>query len=236
VLDPADQCLVGRIVLVYHRGAVLAAIVHYDIDLVPPEARLCTGFLDRGRHRHSLRRLRRGQKIVGVFLYVLLDRIEMLNDFRKVAIAGAKLIHHQRYRRASGITIELANRLPVLALPLRHLLHDCFELALRLLKVVLDVFALCLRQRIEQLGCEHLAVAPRGQRQPHGRAQHGDTLLLSTPLQLAKGLLVAALELLINDVAPCSVVVAFDGRRQGGTQLLDESFHRLAKPIAASGR
>ena len=122
------------------------------------------------------------------------------------------------------------------ALPLRHLLHDRFELALHLFEVLLDALALGLGQRLEHLGCEHLAVAPRRQRQPHRRAQHADAFLLGAPLQLAKGLLVALFELLVDDVAPRPVVVAFEGRRQGRAQLLDEPFHRLAQPVAATRR
>jgi hypothetical protein len=124
----------------------------------------------------------------------------------------------------------------VLAFPLRHLLHDRFELSLHLFEVVLNTLALGLRQRLEQLGSQHLAVAPRRQRQPHRGAQQRNTLLLTTPLQLAKGLLVALLELLLDDVEARPVIVALEGRRQGRAQFLDESFHRLAQPGAASRR
>ena len=37
--------------------------------------------------------------------------------------------------------VELAQRLAVLALPLRHLLHDCFQLALEGFEVMLDLLA-----------------------------------------------------------------------------------------------
>ena len=51
VLDPADQGLVGRVILVDHRRAVLPAIVDDDVDLIAAETRLGHGFLGRGRDR-----------------------------------------------------------------------------------------------------------------------------------------------------------------------------------------
>ena len=236
VFDSAHQGLMGRIVLVDDWRALVAAIVDNDVDLVAAEARLGHGFLDRGLNRHPLRRLHRDQKIVGVLLDVVLNRVEMLNDVGKVAIAGAQLVHHQRNRGTRGVAVELAQRFPVLALVLRHLLHDRFELALDLLKIALNAFALGRRQRLEQFGCKHLAVTPRRHRQPRRGAQHADAFLLGTPLQLAKALLVTPLELLIDDVTSCPVLVAFEGCRQGSAQFLDEPFHRLAQPIAATRR
>jgi len=164
VLDSPDQSLMGWIVLVNHRGAVLAAIVDDDIDLIAAEARLGHAFLDRSRGRCSLRRLRRGQKVVRVLLDVLLDRVQMLHDIGQLAIAGTQLVHHQRDRGTSRVAIELADSLPTLALPLRYFLHDRFELALHLFQIALDVLAVRLWQRLKQLGRQHLAVAPWCQR------------------------------------------------------------------------
>jgi hypothetical protein len=49
-------------------------------------------------------------------------------------------------------------------------------------------------------------------------------------------LLVALLELLVDHVAPRPVVVAFEGRRQGSAQLLDEPLHCIAQSVAATRR
>ena len=65
---------------------------------------------------------------------------------------------------------------------------------------------------------------------------HGDAFLLGTPLQLAKALLVALSELLVDNLAVRPVVVAFEGRGQRSAQFLDEPPHRFAQPAGAPRR
>src|SRR6516162_9749663 len=101
------------------------------------------------------------------------------------------------------------------------MLHNRFKFALDLLEIALDPLALGLRQRLKQLGCKYLAVVSRRQRQSHWRAQHSNALRLGTPLQLAKTLLVASLELLVDNIPSRSVIVAFEGCRQGNAQFVD---------------
>ena len=72
----------------------------------------------------------------------MLHSVEVLSGIGQIVIAGAQLVHHQRDRRAGGLAIELTDRLPVLALPLRNFLHHLFELALDFFEVVLDPSAL----------------------------------------------------------------------------------------------
>ena len=236
VLDPADQRLMGRVVLVDDGGAVLAAVVDNDVDLVGAEAGLGDGLLECGRDRHPVARLHRRQKIVGVLLNIALDRIEILRDIGQVLITGTQLVHHHRNRGAGRLAVELAHCLTVVAFPLRNLPHDRFELTLDFFQIVLDPLALGLRERLEHLRRQHLAVAPRCQRQSHWRAHHRDAFLLGTPLQLAKGVLVALFELLLDDIEPRPVVVAFEGRRQRSAQFLDEPPHRFAEPGGAPRR
>src|SRR5215831_6760966 len=162
VLDPADQRLMGRIVLEYDRGALVGAVVDKDIDLVAPEAVLGDGLLDWGRHRPPWRGRRRlRQKIIGVLFDVALDGVEVLHDFGQVAMAGTQFVHHGCDCSAGGLASELAYRLAMLTLPLRDFLHDSFELALHLLQIVLDLFTLGRWQRFEHFRRQHLAVAPR---------------------------------------------------------------------------
>jgi hypothetical protein len=60
--------------------------------------------------------------------------------------------------------------------------------------------------------------------------------LLGTPLQFAKGLFIAASELLIDDVAAGAVVVALESGKQSGAQFFDESPHRFAQADSAPRR
>jgi hypothetical protein len=138
VLDPADQSLMGRVVLVDDGRAVSVAIVHNDVHLIAAETAFCDSLLDSGRHGRSLSRLRRRQKIIGVLFDVALDRIEILRDIGQVPITGTQLVHHHRNRGAGRLAVELAHCLTVLALRLRNLLHDRFELALHVFNIVLD--------------------------------------------------------------------------------------------------
>ena len=54
----------------------------------------------------------------------------------------------------------------------------------------------------------------------------GDVLAFGGLLNDAEGRFAARLELLLDRLAPGAVFVALEGRRQGGAQLRDESFHR----------
>ena len=229
--DASDQGLMRRIVLVDDRGALLRAVVDDDVDLVAAKPCLAHRLFELGWDRHAgLRgRHRRGQEIVGVLLDVALDRVEVFRHIGQFAKAGAQLVHHQRDRAAGRLPVQIADRIAVLAFPLRHLLHDRFELALHLLDVALHPLALGLRQGLEHLRRQDLAVAPGRQRQPHRRAQQGDALLLGMALQFGERLLVALLELLVDDLAPRPVIVALEGRRQGRAQFPDQPLHRLAQ-------
>ena len=141
MLDPADQSLVGRVILVNNRGAALSTVVDNDVRLVAPEAGLGDRLLKGGRARHALARLRR-QKIVCVLFDVALDGIEIQRDIGEVVITGPQFVHHQCDRGPGRFAVERARGLAMLALPLRHLLHDRFELALNLPQVVLNPLAL----------------------------------------------------------------------------------------------
>src|SRR5215467_6395272 len=101
---------------------------------------------------------------------------------------------------------------------------------------MLYLFTLGRWQRIEHLRRQYLAVAARRERQAHWRAQQGDAFLFGTALQLAKTLVAASSELLLDDIAPRPVVIALEGRRQGDAQFLNEPFHPIAQPDGAPGR
>ncbi len=176
VLDPADQSLMCGVILINHRGAMLRTVVDNDVHLVAAEPGPGDGFFKGGRARHALVRLRRRQKIVGILFDVVLDGIEIRRDLGEIAITGPQLVHHQCDRGPGRFAVERAHGLAMLALRLRHLLHDRFELALNLLQVVLNPVALGLGQGLEHLRRQHLALAPRRQGQAHRRSQHGDAL------------------------------------------------------------
>src|SRR6516225_6795021 len=80
VLDPSDQGLMRRVVLVDDRGAALSAIVDNDVHLVASEAALGDGFLEGRWHRRASARRRRWQKIVGVFFFEEMAAYEILRD------------------------------------------------------------------------------------------------------------------------------------------------------------
>ena len=175
VFDPADEGLVGRVILVDHRRAALAAIVDQQVDPIAPKAR----FLDRCRYRRRDRRgtgrvgrrRRRSEKVVGVFLDVRFDSVEVFCDLGQIRIGGSDLSHQMHDREAGGFAAEVAHGIAMLALPLRHLPHDGLEFALGRFDFVLDRLALACREGFEGVGLQHLAVAHRRQRQTHRRAQ-----------------------------------------------------------------
>ena len=168
MLDPPDQVLIGRVVLVDDRRALAPAIVDDDIDLVAAEPHLRRRAFRGRRRRRALGllplrrgRRRRRQEVVDVLLDVPLDRVEILEHIGEIAIPGPRLANQAGDGETGGLAIELARRLAVLALPLRHLAHDGFELALRRGEVGLDALALVLGQRVEILALHDLAVALR---------------------------------------------------------------------------
>ena len=56
-----------------------------------------------------------------------------------------------------------------------------------------------------------------------------NSLTVYTPVRAA------LLELLVDDLATCSVFVALKGGRQGCAQLLDQAFHRDRQSVSAAG-
>ena len=130
VLDTADEESDASGFFVDDRRAGLAAIVDDDIDPIPAKPSVLElGFNRTGQRRTRLRdRLR--QKIVDVLFGIALDRIEICRDIRQVGIIGSDFRHQMANREAADFTTKIANRVAMLALPLRHLPHRSFEFGL----------------------------------------------------------------------------------------------------------
>jgi hypothetical protein len=148
----------------------------------------------------------------------------------------ADVLHQMADDIAGGVAGQLAGGVAVLALPLRHLAHHRFELALDRLDLVLDRLALVLGQRLEHLRLHHLAVLPRRHREAGRGAQQGDVLGLGALLHGAERLLAAPFELLVDHFPAGAEFVALERRRERGAQLVDEALHRLGEPGALARR
>src|SRR5579871_2412415 len=68
---------------------------------------------------------------------------------------------------------------------------------------------------VEQVGGQHLAIAPRRQTETHRRADQGHALGFGPLLQSGEGVVALLLELLVERAAPDPVFVALESRGQG---------------------
>ena len=176
------------------------------------------------------------KKIVDVFLDVPFNRFEIVDHRRQIAIAVAQILQQVADREGRGVAGQRPQRIAVLALPQRHLTHQRFELALNAFDLALGLLALIGRQCFEVLRAHHPPVALGRQSEAHRGAHQRDALAFGMLLQRAEGLLAAFLELLLDDLLASVVVVALEGRRKSGAQLVDQPLHRCFERGAAPAR
>src|SRR5260370_15056780 len=139
-------------------------------------------------------------------------------------------------RKASRFPSEIAHRIAMRALPLRHLPHDRFELVLNALDLALDLLTLGRRKLFEHLWLQHFAAAFWCQGKTRRRAQQRYLLSLGELLQCSKRLFAALLELLVDHFATSAIVVALESRWQGCGQLLHQLLHRHRESRASPRR
>src|SRR5690606_37105675 len=135
---------------------------------------------------------------------------------------------------ADGVAVQVAQRIPALALQLWYEAQRRFQLALQLLDVALDPLLLGGVQPLERLRTERLAVPDRRQRDAHGRAHHRDALLAGAALHALETFLVPLAQLLFEGLPARAVLVALEHRRDCRAQVVHEALHVVAQTAATA--
>lgn len=234
VLDAPDQVLMRRIVLEDDRRALRPGMLDDDIDLIAAQQRQ----LDAGRFRPLARRpfgTAGGDEILGMLEDVALDLAEIADHLDKIREGVARVVQEVADDYGGRVAVELTHGVAQLALPFGNVPHRRLELGLQRLDVGADPFAFRRRLALEDVRSDHFALMHRRQRQPHRRADERDALGLGLVLKRAERLLVAMLELLLDDLAPRAIVLPLEGCRQGHAQLACQPLHRVPERHGAAG-
>lgn len=99
------------------------------------------------------------------------------------------------------------------------------QLLLQSLDVGLDPLAVFLGQALEDLRRDHFAALHRREGEADRRAHQGDAARLGVFLDFLQGVLLALLDLLLQDLPARAVFLALEGRAQGVPNVLDEARH-----------
>jgi hypothetical protein len=232
MLQPTDKVLMGRPIFPNDRCAPGLGIIDRDIDLIAPERKFagdvgwCGSLIFRSIGRN---------KIVGMFEDVLLHRFEISRHVGKVVKAAANVGEETTDDTSGGVPGQLPHRVTVLAFPTRYLANNALELGLERRDLVADALAIFRRQTLKRVGRHYFAILDRGKRQARRRPQQADALGLCLAFQSAERLVLAMLELLINNFAPRTVVFPLERGGEHDPQLRHETLHRIAQWHRATG-
>ena len=234
LLDAADDVAVGGQVLVDHGRALAPAVVHDDVDLVAAKGRLprpapC------GRARLRVRRLG-PPEFLPVLQQIPAHLLDVVEDVGKVAVVLVQLLDELAHRVADHFLVQAPQLLPPLAVPLRHLLEDLLELLLQLRDVGAGLLLHVVGPLAKDLGIDHLALGGGRQGQARGGADQADVPGLGAFLEVVERGFLPLAELGQKGLGPGLVVLALEGRRNGGAELPDKLLHVASQPAAPAGR
>jgi hypothetical protein len=136
-----------------------------------------------------------------------------------------------------GLTVEVTQLVPALALQLRYPAQGRFQFTLQVLDVALDALLLFGVELLELVGAERLAFLHRRERNAHRRAHHRDSLFPGTSLHAFEAFLVALPHLLLNGLPAGAVFLTLEHGRDRRTQLLHQALHIVAQyPATTRGQ
>ena len=138
--------------------------------------------------------------------------------------------------RADGegrdLAVQLAQPLAPLLVPARQVLQVGRHFRLQRLDGRLQRLAFLLRQLLEILRAQHLAVLHRHHGQAGRRSDQGDVLRRRLFLDVLEDLVLAVAELLVDQLAAVAVVLRFENGRQRRVQVFDQLLHVAAEAAA----
>ena len=232
VLDPADQTLEGRLVLIDHGGMGRATVIDDEIDPIAPEsifgARLGSVALIAGAVGGPHDR-------IDILDHVLADLVEIAHHLVDIGEQGLEPVDHVADREACRLLVERADLLAGLLEELGEVLDGRLKLFLQLFDALFELLALAGIELLEIVRRNDLAVVGRREGITHGRADQRDVLLAGGLLDLLHRALLAFLELVLDDPAAGAVFVARKGRAERAAQVVDQSLHRRLQFHALAG-
>jgi hypothetical protein len=126
-------------------------------------------------------------------------------------------------REARRVAVERARLLAPLLVPARHVLQDLLQLRLELLQQPMQAVALGLRQSVEGVGLQYLALlGQRRHAEAERRAHDGDLVLAGLLGQRREGLLLLAAEGLVDRAPTRLVVLALERGGQRRAEIADQ--------------
>jgi len=164
--------------------------------------------------------------------HIVVSLLQKFNHLRVIAVLLLQLIKNRIDGQLTKFLIELAKVGPAFLLPTGYLAHDCFQLLFQLFYYFQGFIAYFLRQGVEFLWFENLAVPGGGQRVSIGRLDHGNIKITSFFRQLLKCLLFLVLVAFPEVLDTCLVFIALEGGRKNAEQL----FHRVDHVVAQRNR
>ena len=215
VLDASDQIAEGRVLLLDDRrsGARRAVAVRdHHVDHVAPEAHVVRR-IDRllddgvvflaGRQEHA-----------DVANEIEADGLQVVDGGRHVREGRNQVVHRLDDGGLGHLLVQVLQARAPLLVGLGQALEDGAELPLQGLDLGFDVAPHALRQGVEHLGLDDLALVHRRHGEAGRGAQDGDVLALRLLVQRLERLLVAGAELLVDGAPAHLVVFALEQRRQ----------------------
>jgi hypothetical protein len=232
VLHPADEIRQRRMVLVHDRSAGRVGLAHQDVDPVTAEAGAVALPETVGLAAPPFRL----DQAVHVVHEVGAHRLEVLahrGQRRELCLQLLDRVSDGEFR---DLLVQFAQASPALLVPAGPEANQRLELALQLLDLCLDLRALLLRELLELLRAEQLAVAHGRHAEAGRRADDGDALCLGLLAERLRRLLLALAEFLVDGLAAVLVVLALEGRRDGRPQFVDQPVHGVPEFDGAPGR
>ncbi len=167
--------------------------------------------------------------MIQVLDHVLLHRLEVVHDVRQLGILLAQFIDQVAHGKHRYLAVQFLHLLPGLAFPMPHLDHGLLKLLLEGGYILLESFALLLRQFLKLVGADDLAFAQGGEGQSGRRADQRDALFLRPLLHLAESPLLSFLEFFLGFLPARAVILALEGGRDCSQQFLHQPLHIAAQ-------
>ena len=235
VFDPTDEVGVGRVILVYDRGASPGRLRDQDVHVVavhrPP-----VGGAPAQQGLHRLLTVGGRQEVLGVVDHVPFDLGEVFEHGRHVGPVRTQLIDQMAGRRCRDETVELAQLLALAPGLARQSDQRLLELTLERGHLVLDALLLGGRELLEGVRFHHLAALQRREADTRGRPQHGHAALPRALLYRLESALALLGEARLDQLAPRAVVLAVEESGDRRPQLADQLTQVLAQRRATPRR
>ena len=223
LLDSPEQPLEAGLVLEDHGRRSLIVAIDQQIDPIAPKRR--RQLVDRGRMRCLLLRLGVAQEDADMAAHVRLEAVEIGQDGGLVPIGLAQRGEQVPDRQGGRLVVERANLRAGLLHPARDVGKCLLEPLLQRLDLLGDLAALVLAELLEGVRLEHLAVLDRGEEKPGRCPKQRDALLPGLALDDLDRLLLAFLQLVLEDLPPGPIGLVLKGGFQRVGQILDQALH-----------